>query len=38
MKITVVSVQAPFVWGGAEYLAESLCERLAAIDKLLGNK
>jgi glycosyltransferase involved in cell wall biosynthesis len=30
MKITVVSVQAPFVWGGAEYLAESLCERLTA--------
>ncbi len=28
MKIAIVSVQAPFIWGGAEYLAESLAERL----------
>ncbi len=28
MKICVVNVQAPFVWGGAEYLAASLVEKL----------
>jgi glycosyltransferase involved in cell wall biosynthesis len=30
MKIAIVNVQAPFIWGGAEYLAESLQERLVA--------
>ncbi len=29
MKIAIVNAQAPFVRGGAEYLAESLCARLA---------
>jgi glycosyltransferase involved in cell wall biosynthesis len=28
MKVGVVNVQCPFVWGGAEYLAESLVERV----------
>ena len=30
MKVAIVNVQAPFVRGGAEYLADSLAERLAA--------
>ncbi len=28
MKIAIVNVQAPFIWGGAEYLAESLFDRM----------
>jgi glycosyltransferase involved in cell wall biosynthesis len=28
MKVSIVNVQAPFVWGGAEYLADSLAGRL----------
>lgn len=28
MKVGVVNVQCPFVWGGAEYLADSLAERV----------
>jgi glycosyltransferase involved in cell wall biosynthesis len=28
MKVGVVNVQCPFVWGGAEYLAESLVDRI----------
>jgi glycosyltransferase involved in cell wall biosynthesis len=28
MKVAIVNVQAPFVWGGAEYLADSLAGRV----------
>ena len=28
MKIAIVNGQAPFVRGGAEYLADSLCARV----------
>ena len=28
MNVGIVNVQCPFVWGGAEYLAESLAERI----------
>jgi glycosyltransferase involved in cell wall biosynthesis len=28
MKVAIVHVQVPFVWGGAEYLSESLAERI----------
>lgn len=28
MKVGVLNVQVPFVWGGAEYLAEALADRL----------
>lgn len=28
MRVAIVNAQCPFVWGGAEYLAESLAERV----------